>query len=465
MLCLGVVAWCRPVLGYGLFLLLQTPVWNAAGGVAHNQLGFVILSLATLRLAMRRPDGLGRRRLVPAEVCALALSLIVGVRQFALLSSSLHGIGLCAVALFLAILWGPLLVAFNRLRDDEIACLRLWVSAAGIVVGAWGTALYVTGSDWLLRTALLGGREAFEVTGFPAGTDAVGLVRGRLAVMGLFTVTPAAYWYLLGGALGRSNKRWLWNAVMVLGAGAIVSAVAVSVTRSALLLLGIGTVVIVAPQLRDWRRHLRARALPLALGAAGVCVLGVTLYRGGFAVVIEEYRGRFATLGLDDGTVAARRLHTTAAWGYIREHFCVLGAPGPVPMLNYPDSGDTALIPYLWIHYGIPGMVLCLALLALAFSRLLRCWFSQRLDRHQKALRGMLTAWALLYVYWLFAGTYLQPAEVFLLALFASETERLHRKCLACRWFVWRRPALLLQAVRPLPSPVARGSTGLAPTG
>lgn len=420
----GIVAWRRPVLGYALFMLLQTPLSNVAGALANPQLGSVVLILATIKLLVRKPQQSGSKRLRSLELYALALSLVVLVRQAGFLSFGFAP-GQYVSVLLLAFLWGPLLMAFNRLDEGEMASLRLWMAVAGIVVGVWGSLIFLTGSEYLTRMAIWGNPDAIGVS-IPSSVDQ--LVTSRFIVMGLYTVVPSAYWYVLRGALAQTRKRWLMNLAMYGGVGAILIAVGLSGTRSMILLLGIGTVVMLVALvlIRGW--NWRSRARTFVIGAIAVCLLGVAVSHIDFTVMVERFQVRFSMLNLQDQTVEGRLEDTANAWAYIKQHHSLFGAPGPLPLESYERTGDPALPMILWFYYGLPGLVLAGILFLTAFGTLFKRWLAQRLSPEQRLLRSMLTAWALTYVFIWIAGSYLFPPEVFFMVLFFSEIDRLKRK-------------------------------------
>lgn len=419
------VAWFRPVLGYGLFVLLQTPLCNVMGRFAHPLLGHVVLILATIKLLVSKPQ----RRLRGIEICALALSLVVLARQPELLSFSLSPNFL--VRLLCSIfLWGPLLMAFNRLDEDEMAGLRLWISAAAIVVGVWGCLIYLTGSEYLIRTAIWADLDTSEGIASLVSGNAERMVRERFIVMGLFTVVPSAYWYVLRSALAQTRQYWLWNVLMYAGIGTILIAVGISGTRSLTLQLGMGTVVMLVALVLIRRASFYSRSRIFVIGALGVCLLAVAARRIDFTVVIERFEKRFSTLAWDDLTLVTRLDNTAKAWAYIQQNLCLFGAPGPNPLASAQTSVDSAVILHVWLWYGVPGAVLFTALFFTAFGRLFKCWLARRLSPEQQLLRGMLTAWALIYVYVWVVGYSMHPPEVFFTVLFFSEIGRLKDKCL-----------------------------------
>lgn len=413
------------MLGYGLFMLLQTPLRNAAGTFAHPLLGSVVLILATVKLLVSKPQ----RRLGGVEICALVLSLVVLVRQAEFRSLGLSP-GTYVQLLGSAFLWGPLLLALNRLDEDEMAGLRLWMSVAGIVVGIWGCLVYLTGNDYLIRMAIWSDLDTSEAIASLVSGDAERMVRERFVVMGLFTVVPSAYWYVLRGAFAQTRQYWLWNVLMYAGVGAILIAAGISGTRSLTLLMGMGTVVmlVVLVLIRGVSFYSRSRIF--AIGAIGVCLLAVAARRLDFTIVVERLQMRFSTLGSDDRNIAVRLENTVNAWAYIEQNFCVFGAPGPDPLASAQSSVDSAVVLHVWLLYGVPGAVLFTALFFTAFRRLFKSWSARKLSPEQQLLRGMLTAWAGYFVYGWIVGNGLHAPEVFFTVLFFSEIDRLKGKCL-----------------------------------
>jgi hypothetical protein len=427
----GAVVWLRPVLGYALFMLLQTPLRNVAGTYAHVYLGAVVLILATVKLLVRKSPRLGSRRLRGVEICALALSLLVLVRQVELQSlgfaPGVFAPGVYWRALSAAFLWGPLLVGFNRLDEKEMPSLRLWMSVAGIVVGVWGLLIYLTGNGYLMRTAIWTDPDTSEAQARLANTDVEMIVTGRFIVMGLFTVAPWAYWYVLRDALAQTKQHWLWNLGMWAGVGTILIAVGISVSRGMLLLLGMGTVVMLVAVVLRTVRGGHSGAGVFAVVAMGACVLGAAVYLIDFTVVMDQFGERFSTFGVGDKTIASRLESTAEAWAYLKQNLCFFGAASPD---SIAAGVDTAVVLRVWLFYGVSGAVLFSVLFFTTFRRLFQCWLSQRLSPENQLLRGMLTAWALGYVYVWIAGYSLHPPEVFFTMLFVSEIDRLKGQCL-----------------------------------
>jgi len=360
------------------------------------------------------------------EICALLLSLVVLLRQTELAENIALGSMVRVVST--AFLWGPLLVAINRLDDKEMDSLRFWMSVAGIVIGVWGMLIYLTESKYLIRTAIWGNTDmATDLM----SRDAESIVTGRFIVMGIFTVVPSAYWYVLRGILAQNRQHWLWSASLYAGIGAILISVGISVTRSLLLLLGIGTVVMLGSSVLATGKDRRYRTRMLTTLAIGGCLLGVALLRIDLTFVVGQYQHRFSMLGIDDSNVIARLDDSANAWAYIKHDLPLFGAPGPNPLANYRQTGDPALPMFLWLYYGLPGLVLASILFLVAFWRLFKCWLAHQLDPEQQMIRSMLTAWATCYVYVWIAGSYMFPPEVFFMVLFFSETTRFYRKCMA----------------------------------
>lgn len=417
----GCIAWVRPVLGYALFMLLQTPLGNLAETFVNPQLQNVVLILATIRIITRRPY----RRLSGAEGCALALSVVVILRNAFLLDSD-FALGECWRLLSYGFLWGPLLIAFNRFDGDEVAALRVWMGVAGTVVGVWGLLIYMTGNSYLMRMAIWGDPETTNAISTLANSDSEQIVKGRFIVMGLFTVCTYAYWYALRNALARTPAHWLLYLVTWGGVGAMLVAVGVSVTRSSLILLGMGTALVLSVQLLILTGSKKRRDLVQAgiLGATLVCAIGFAIYAIDFTAITTQFQERFSTLSTEDENLQARLDNTASAWAYLRENLCLLGSPN----LDTIASVDTAVILRVWLLYGIPGVLLFSTLFLTAFWHLFRSWLVLGLSPEQRLLRGMLTAWGLTYVYiWIF-GYSMHPPEVFFTMLFFSEISRLKDK-------------------------------------
>lgn len=415
-----------PVLGYALFMLLQTPLANVIGQYLPEHFGSVLLIITTIILLMRKSRRPRIRGTDIVEICALSLSLVVLLRQTEL--EEYIALGSMVRVVSTAFLWGPQLMAINRLDDKEMDILRFWMSVAGIVVGVWGMLIYLTGSGYLMRSATWGDTDTVADL---ISYNAESIVKGRFIVMGIFTVVPSAYWFVLRGVLVQNRQHWLWRAALYAGIGAILISVGISVTRGLLLLLGIGTVVMLGSWVLATGKYRRYRNRMLTILAIGGCLIWVVLSRIDLTVVIEQYQQRFSTLGSDDSNVVARLDDTANAWAYIKQDLCLFGAPGPKPLANYRRMGDPALPMFLWLYYGLPGLVLASILFLIAFWRLFKCWLAHRLDPEQQLLRSMLTAWALCYVYVMIAGSYMHPPEVFFMVLFFSEINRFYSKCMA----------------------------------
>jgi len=303
-------------------------------------------------------------------------------------------------------------------------------------VGIWGTLIYLTGNGFLIRTAIWTNPDALDATvDSLLDKDEDQLVEGRFIVMGLFTVVTSAYWYALRGFFAQRKQHWLLNMSMLAGVGGMLVAVGVSVTRSLILLLGMGTAYMVVVQfmIKGGSRYNQLRAFVIM--ALGVCSLIAFLLSVDVSVILEQFQERFSTFGLDDDSLVGRIENTSAAWDYIAKTLCLFGAPNP----ELIASVDTAVALRVWLTYGLVGFVLFSLMFLVAFVRLLKCWLSRRLSPDDQLLRGMLMAWALTYVYAWMVGSSLHPAEVFFMMLFFSETERLKNKCGVVRDYgMWR---------------------------
>lgn len=431
-------AWYRPVLGFALFMFLQTPLYNAGGGLIHPYLGPVVLMVASVRLMIRTPSRSLRWRLQGLEICAMAFSVVVLVRQIALSYGTTYevSIGVCWRALVSAFLWGPLLVAFNRLNEKEMENLRFWLAMAGIVVGLWGTLIFLTGNGFLMRTAIWTNPDALDATvDSMLDMDDDQLVERRFIVMGLFTVVTSAYWYALRGFFSQKKHHWLLNMSMLAGVGVMLVTVGVSVTRSLILLLGMGTAYMVVVQfmIKGGNKFNQLRAFVVM--ALGVCSLIVFLLSVDVSIILEQFQIRFSTFGLNDDSLIGRIENTSAAWDYIAKTLCLFGAPNP----ELIASVDTAVALRVWLTYGLVGVVLFAIMFLVTLWRLFKCGLSHRLSPDGQLLRGMLMAWAMTYVYAWMVGSSLHPAEVFFMMLFFSETERLKNKCrVAPDYGMWR---------------------------
>jgi O-antigen ligase len=85
----------------------------------------------------------------------------------------------------------------------------------------------------------------------------------------------------------------------------------------------------------------------------------------------------------------------------------------------------------IWLYYGVAGVVLFTALFLAAVGKLYQCTQTRRLRPEDQSLKGVLQAWALVYVYVWAAGYSMHPPEIFLTVLFFSEVDRLRGKCAA----------------------------------
>jgi len=424
-----------PVLGYALFMLLQTPLANVIGKYLPNHFESVLLIITTIIVLMRKSRRPRMRGSFNIEIFALLLSMVVLLRQIELTEN--FALGSMAKVVSTAFLWGPLLMAINRLDDKEMDSMRFWMIVAGIVVGVWGMLIYLTKSEYLLRTAIWGNADTVADL---MSSDIESIVKGRFIVMGIYTVVPSAYWFVLRGVLAQNRQHWLWSVVLWVGIGAILIAVGITVTRSLLLLLGIGTVVMLGSSILKMGKNWRYRTSMLTILAIGGCLLGVAILRIDLTVVIEQYQQRFSTLSRGDSTIVARLDDTANAWAYLKQDLPLFGAPGPKPLENYRHKGDPALPMFLWLYYGLPGLVLASILFLIAFWRLFRCWMAHQFNPEQQLFRSILTAWALCYVYVWIAGSYMFPPEVFFMVLFFSEINRFY-KCMAGSNSQLRQPA------------------------
>ncbi len=406
-------------------MLLQTPLANVLGQYLPNHVGLVLLIITTTILLLRRSRRPVSRYTGSIEICALSLSLVVLIRQVVLAENI--ALSTIVQVMSTAILWGPLLVAINRLDEQEMESLRFWMSVAGLVVGVWGILIYLTGSEYLMQMASWGKADTIS----DSMSDVESIVKGRFFIMGIFTVVPSAYWFVLRGVLAQDRQHWLRSAVLLTGIGAILIAVGISVTRSLMLLLGIGTVVMLGSWVLSTGKDRHYRTRMLTTFAIGGCLLGVALHSIDLTVMTEQYQQRFSILGVADEGVVSRLSDSANAWAYIKEDLCLFGAPGPQPLANYRRMGDPALPMVLWLYYGLPGLVLASILFLIAFWRLIKFWLVHQLSPEQLLLRSMLTAWALCYVYVWIAGSYMFPPEVFFMVLFFSEINRFYGKCMA----------------------------------
>lgn len=378
---------------------------------------------ACVKLVGRRVTGSSAKPLRGVEVCALMFSLIVLLREYAMLNSSFHLTKLAFIPI-LAFMWGPLLVAFNALDEKEMSCLRLWMSIAGIVIGVWATLIYITNSSYLKMTAIWDPTSSDLSMRAIASESSSEIVGNRFVVMGLYSICSFAYWYVLRGALSTTKQHLLRNLVMWAGVGTIMLAFAISVTRGTILIIGSGTIIMLIAWARIKGLNLRDRIRSFAIIVAGACLLGVVVSRIDLSPITIQYQARFATLGKGESSVITRLLNTNNAWEYISQSLCLFGAPNPDSIA----SRDTAVVLRIWLCYGMLGAILFSVLFIISFWRLFKCGLSQRFNPEDQMLRGMLIAWALSYVYIWIVGYSLQQTEVFFTMLFFSEISRLNDK-------------------------------------
>jgi hypothetical protein len=423
LLIFGACAWFRPTAGFGLFILLMTPLRNVLVPILHAYTWVFLLMPAILRLLLRRG-----RPLRAIEICALVFSLILFIREAAILPPGFPLTKLIFLPL-LAITWGPQMLAFNALNEKEVSNLRLWMSAAAIVIGVWGALIYVTNNSYLISLA----RPKTFITFDNLSASTEKLVSSRFIIIGVFGVVPYAYWYVLRGALASFKQQLVWNLIMWGGIAAILITVGLSLTRSLLILLVAGTVVMVVTgtvalsvvQLLNKKSSRKNKTRIFLSIAIGICVFGAGVHYIDLSAIINPFEKRLSVLSQDDQNVSHRLDQSSIAWKYIKDNNgCILGAPDPQSIVGV----DTAIFLRVWLLYGVLGVIAFAAMYIGAFGSLFNCWLSSRLSPEDILLRSMLTAWALAYVYAIFAGYSLHMEEVFFTMLFFSEVSRLNNK-------------------------------------
>ena len=146
-LCLATWRW--PLVGYGLFLISNTPLLKLMSGRIHPFCADLCFLLATV-LLLARPTRTQRpvRHDFTVSAC-LALTLIVLVRQ--MLLTEHKGPTSYAYPLVFACLWGPLLLALRRLEDKDLENLREIAIFCGFIIGTFTMLGVLTGNGWVLE--------------------------------------------------------------------------------------------------------------------------------------------------------------------------------------------------------------------------------------------------------------------------------------------------------------------------
>jgi len=360
-------------------------------------------------------------QLSTVEIFALVLSIVVFSRHAEI--APVIAPSVIVTWLSKAFLWGPLLVALNRLTEREMDNLRLWIYFAGIIVGIWGFLIYVTGNPYFLRTGIWGRAYVDDVTKVYVNNDAETLVKHRFIVMGLFTVVPSAYWYTMRRLFDQTKQHWILKLLNAFGIVSIIVSVGVSVTRSLIMQLSLGTflMLIYLALSRQLSRGLLFSLIALT------CIIGVCIFMLDFSALIEYSNDRFSNLGTDESAII-RISNTVAEWTYLKKNVCIFGVAGPNPSVTCGGSVDSAVFLYIWVWYGLPGALIFTTLFISALSGLVKSWMMQRVTQSQDLLRIMLTAWAIYYVYIWIVGYSLHAPEIFFTMLFLSEIDRVNGK-------------------------------------
>jgi len=382
----------------------------------------VLATLVLLLRIRRRSEGI---RLDFTDLVALLLTVLIFVRQtmlqdYSKLTSLLQ-------PLWYACLWGPLLIALRRVDEKTIIRLREMIIFFAFVIGVVGTLAYLSGSSRLLDMAQYGKADDWTAGHASAKERMNDIVASRYLVIGVYTFLPYAYWlvlYNMFGSARQSPLRTMYYTVTLCGMWICFGT---SLSRSIALVFGMGTVIIVGYSL------LKQRLLSLAgLRRFGPTLLIILLIFGAAAPVanvggvLENLNGRLATIGKNDPTTLSRFDDSSKLWTYLLKVPTLFGDPGPDPVANYGhDLGDPNLPLYVWLYYGIGGLLLFLILFLPQLLRVGLAWIRTNRPRHDPAFLACMSGWALFYVCQLgFLGNYLQSSDVFFMTFFLAATGR-----------------------------------------
>lgn len=419
-----VAVWRRPLVGYGIFLALSTPLVNLMEMLVHPFLGALCCTLATGLLFIRR---FGRRHWLPlnwVELACAGLTLIVLVRSIEL--TEYQGPTSYVYPLFYASLWMPFLLVVHRLDDSEIRMLREMAVFGLFVIGIFSLVGYLTGSARVLELSQTARLNEEFVTG---KLSLVEILKNRYQITGIFNYLPYAYWLLLYCFFDKiriTKAQTIYYAITFIGTW---SAILISVTRSLLIQMSAGTLLVVllwwVKRPKQKVANIRRQKVLLASLLFGVLVFWGT---GKFDEILISFQGRFTTFGFADKTFMARVEDSRLAWNYLVDTLPLFGSPGPNPRMNYVRVGDPNMAMVVWLYYGLIGLLLFLLIVFTAFHWLARLWRRSDQTMRDPLIIACLTAWGAVYLMQIvIVGNYLQQTDVLFFMWFIAEISRLWR--------------------------------------
>ena len=255
---------------------------------------------------------------------------------------------------------GVMLVAMDGVRTRaELDRVIKGMIAMGVFVSAVGIIQYFTGLDIA---------PYYNIPGFAANAEfgavdarAVSMLRRVQATatvpIEFGVVTAALFPFALHRAIFSNSGRWRWFPVACIGFAA-----ALSISRSAVVVLGAAMMVIIAAWPRPWRRR--------ALIVAPAAIIAIRLVAPG---VVGTLRSLFLSAGQDD-SVSGRTQDYPVVFRVISENpWFGRGLFTFVP--RYYRILDNQLL-MLLLELGIIGALVFLAVIVVAFYSARRAWRS-----------------------------------------------------------------------------------------
>ena len=418
------LSWCRVELGFGIFILLQTPLRNVGGSLVFHLLDMCVLLTVVARLITRKKEPNQDATVGFTEVCAIALSAVVLIRylEFSPGGFELSSLIRCA---FAPTLYGPLLVALGRLNRDEFGRLRGYMALCTAVIGIWGAIIYFTNSSYFIKTSIWGDLETSSAVARMKSSDSSELVKGRMAVMGLYTVLPYGVYYLIWEVFRRLRQSLTTATASLLAVALAFLTVGLSVTRSLLILMVSSLTFVFLAVIISRGVEPKTKARAIAFAIIGTLLMLFLSSRLDLTPIVEQFQLRFGLFTTGDIGADQRIQNTWSALEYLSGHLCIWGAPGPDPLLTANTSVDCPIILQAWLKFGLVGAVLYLSIWLNALLNLTSAWRLPRLNSEEVLARIILTTSAVCYTYLFIVGFSMHPPEIFFSILFLIETRNL----------------------------------------
>lgn len=417
------VIWRFPLAGYGLYLAFATPLVNVLAILVHPFLGSAGYLLTTAFLLKRRFTLKQWAHLNMTEAACLGLTLVVLFRTVQL--TPIQGPTSYISPLVYASLWFPFLAVARSLGEKEMNILRELAVFGLFAIGVFSLLGFLTGDSRILMMSQLAPEGMFMDEGrFSLGD----MLTKRQITIGVFNYLPYAYWLLLYSMLRKTRTtriRTIYYGSAFVGAW---TTVFISVTRSLLIEMVAGTLLVFAV---FWFRR-PERRLTLAIQRRKLVVaaifLGTIIFfaASNFGKIHSAFQNRFESVGFEDHNTVVRIEDSRLALEYLLKTMPIFGAQGPSPRMNYRRVGDPSLLLVVWLYYGLIGMMLFMLTIFPAFGYLARSWHRLYIKAADPVLVACLTSWAMIHLMqMIITGCYLQPTDALFIMWFIAEVSRL----------------------------------------